>query len=391
MIHSRYTMTHSVAWIAAITVFPSLGVSQALAQDLEWRFDYTKARQEALAKNKPLIIDFGSDNCIWCRKLDEITFRDPAIVQILNQQYIPLKIDATRNPGLVEALKIQNFPTLVYASPDGQILGSHEGFIEVPGLRDHLDRVVAAVSEPEWMLKNYTAAVKAREEGDLTKAITLLQPILEQGKGRTVHYRAIRQQKELEELVAVANQKAKEAQLAAKSAVDAVATAPVQAEGNGRSDLSQMFKTAMANRRGINALITLASRSDNTEQMRTRQAQELLNQARDDYRKQQYLACLDRCEILSTNYGDLSEGQEANLMASEIKKNPEWTKLACNQLGDRLCLLYMNLAENYLSKGEPQQAIYYLERIQQTAPNSRHADLAQSRLSQLQGMPQPRK
>ncbi len=72
---------------------------------------------------------------------------------------------------------------------------------------------------------------------------------------------------------------------------------------------------------------------------------------------------------------------------AEIKGNPEWTKQACDQLGDRLSVLYLALAETWLKKGQPQQAVFYLERVVQTFPNSRHAEAAQARLAQIQGPP----
>ena len=32
----------------------------AIAQEVEWRTDYNKARQEAVEKNRPLVLDFGT-------------------------------------------------------------------------------------------------------------------------------------------------------------------------------------------------------------------------------------------------------------------------------------------------------------------------------------------
>jgi hypothetical protein len=153
------------------------------------------------------------------------------------------------------------------------------------------------------------------------------------------------------------------------------------------TEFSRMLTGALASRKGAQMLIQLAGRSETPEQLRVRQAQDLLAQAREDYRKQQYLACLDRCELLVGTYGDMSESLEAMQMANEIKKNPEWIKLACDQLGDRLSQMYLNLAETWLAKGEPQQAIFYLERVMQAAPNTRHAEVAQIRLSLLLGQP----
>ena len=83
----------------------------------------------------------------------------------------------------------------------------------------------------------------------------------------------------------------------------------------------------------------------------------------------------------------LPEGAEAGTLAAEIKDNPELTKQACDQMGDRLSVLYLSMAETWLKKGQPQQAVFYLERVVQTFPSSRHAELAQVRLTQIQGAP----
>ena len=40
-----------------------------------------------------------------------------------------------------------------------------------------------------------------------------------------------------------------------------------------------------------------------------------------------------------------------------------------------------------MKKGQPQQAIFYLDRVIKTFPGTRHADLAQVRLSRLRGTP----
>ncbi|MGL6097907.1 MAG: thioredoxin family protein, partial [Fimbriiglobus sp.] len=47
----------------------------ATAQDVRWRHDYAAARREAADSGKPLLLDFGTENCVWCRRLDATTFR----------------------------------------------------------------------------------------------------------------------------------------------------------------------------------------------------------------------------------------------------------------------------------------------------------------------------
>src|SRR6185312_8408502 len=70
------------------------------------------------------------------------TFRDPAVVKLLNEQFIPVKIDAAREAGLTQALQIHSYPTLIFAAPDGRILGRHEGFMEADRFNQQLSRAL---------------------------------------------------------------------------------------------------------------------------------------------------------------------------------------------------------------------------------------------------------
>src|SRR4051812_46092581 len=66
------------------------------APEIQWRHDYAAALKEAQDKNLPLVIDFGTVNCYWCKKLDESTFRDARIVRALNDRFVPLKVDGEK-------------------------------------------------------------------------------------------------------------------------------------------------------------------------------------------------------------------------------------------------------------------------------------------------------
>ena len=154
-------------------LFLTLGASadHAVAAEVEWRTDYGKARQEALDKGRPLVIDFATVNCYWCKQLEQRTFVDAAVVALLNEHCIPLHIDAARNPDLIEKMNIQNYPTLVYASPEGRILGYQEGFIEASVFRLQVQHAINAASTPEWMNRDFAEATKAAAQEELPRAL----------------------------------------------------------------------------------------------------------------------------------------------------------------------------------------------------------------------------
>ena len=102
----------------------------ARGQSPAWRYDYNAARREATEKNRPIVIDFVTENCFWCKKLDAGTFREPTIIALMNDRFVPLKIDVDRDPTLAAKLQIRSYPTLIIAAnatgppDDGRMAGS---------------------------------------------------------------------------------------------------------------------------------------------------------------------------------------------------------------------------------------------------------------------------
>lgn len=353
-----------------------LGVTPLLsASEIQWRSDYNTARKEAEAKNRPLVIDFGTENCFWCKRLDASTFIDPTVVSLMNEKFVALKIDADREAQLAQSLQIQSYPTIVLASPDGKIIDMVVGFKEAAAFTEILQRALGNVADPEWMTRDFKEAGKALAGSDYARAVALLKGILEDGKERPVQAKAKQVLHEVDQLAAAKMARAK--QLDDKGQATEAAAA--------LTELARTFSGTPTAADAAQMLNTLAARPEIKNQQRSRRARELLAQAKEDYRTQQYLCCLDRCEVLAAGYADLAEGNEAMQLASEIKNNPEWMRSACDSLSDRLGLLYLGLAETWVRKGQPQQAVQCLEKVVQQFPGSRQAEAAQIRLSYLRG------
>lgn len=96
-------------------------------QQINWRKDYLAARRESTYWQKPLLIYFRlPGHCSeW---MGERIFSDPTVQSIVNNRFIPLRIDADNSP-LAKALEIERYPTIIFATPDGKIIGRQEGYI----------------------------------------------------------------------------------------------------------------------------------------------------------------------------------------------------------------------------------------------------------------------
>src|SRR5262249_46911665 len=154
---------------------------------------------EAREKNRPLILDFGTESCIYCRKLDVTTLKDQRVITLMNQRFIPLKIDGNKEVTLTEQLQISSFPTVIVASPDGKILDRIDRYVEAQPFLDSLQKVVAAMTDPEWMNRDFELAGKAISSSDYARAIALLKSLVEDNGQRSVQVKARQLLQDLEQ------------------------------------------------------------------------------------------------------------------------------------------------------------------------------------------------
>ncbi len=101
-----------------------LSASQLHAQ-VQWRADLKNAREEASASGKNMLLHFYSDTCQFCAKLENGAYQDPQIVQAIHARYVPVKINGTKFPTLVQKFGVERYPTDVIVTADGTII-SHQ-------------------------------------------------------------------------------------------------------------------------------------------------------------------------------------------------------------------------------------------------------------------------
>ncbi len=146
-----------------------LCASQTPAEGVKWRHNYADALKESAETGKPILLDFGTDNCVYCRKLDATTFRDPRIVAMLNERFIPLKIDAHKEPRLTEAVAVESFPTLILASPEGKLLGRHIGYADVSKMTALLNKAPAPTNRIVSLPQNEAQSHLKTQNAELAK------------------------------------------------------------------------------------------------------------------------------------------------------------------------------------------------------------------------------
>ena len=87
-----------------------------------------EALDEARQKDKPIFLSIGYAACHWCHVMAHESFEDPRIADLLNRDFVPIKVDREERPDLdsiymsaVVAMTGQGgWPMSVFLTPDGQ-------------------------------------------------------------------------------------------------------------------------------------------------------------------------------------------------------------------------------------------------------------------------------
>ncbi|MFQ5926949.1 MAG: thioredoxin domain-containing protein [Terriglobia bacterium] len=85
---------------------------------------FARARQE----DKPILLDIGAVWCHWCHVMDRESYENPETAQIINQHFIPIKVDRDAAPAIdaryqaaISAMTQQGgWPLTAFLTPDGK-------------------------------------------------------------------------------------------------------------------------------------------------------------------------------------------------------------------------------------------------------------------------------
>lgn len=96
--------------------------SIAVANNVPWRSNLNAAKLEAAQSGKLVLIHFWKPSCGPCRILEQDVFSQPSVAAVMQQHFVPVKVNTDESPALAEAFRITSLPSEIVLSPQGQPL-----------------------------------------------------------------------------------------------------------------------------------------------------------------------------------------------------------------------------------------------------------------------------
>jgi uncharacterized protein len=112
------------------------------AAEIRWRPWSAEAFDEAKAEDKPILLSISAVWCHWCHVMDETTYSADGVIDLVNREYVPVRVDNDVRPDINQRYNMGGWPTTAFLTPQGDIL---TGFTYVPPdqMADALSKVAA--------------------------------------------------------------------------------------------------------------------------------------------------------------------------------------------------------------------------------------------------------
>jgi len=143
----------------------------AKSNGIEW-LTYDKGLAKAKAEGKPVIIDFYTDWCGYCKKMDRSTFQDPKIVGFMKDKFVAVRVNGDEKTKMVshegemmsertltKAYGVRGFPTFWFLDSEGKKIGPAPGYKSTDNFLPLLEYVSGSHYKPmsyEHFLKKET-------------------------------------------------------------------------------------------------------------------------------------------------------------------------------------------------------------------------------------------
>lgn len=110
---------------------------------VKW-YSYNEGIKKASLEKKPLVIDFYTDWCTYCKKMEAETYSEKKVSSYLNEKFVTIKVNAESKKKikfdgkemteqeLAMGFGVNSYPTVFFMENEKNTIGTAPGYIEAP-------------------------------------------------------------------------------------------------------------------------------------------------------------------------------------------------------------------------------------------------------------------
>ncbi len=81
-----------------------------------------RAFQKAEERDKPILLAISAVWCHWCHVMDRTTYSDKEIAELIQEKYVPIRVDRDKRPDVDRRYNMGGWPTTAFLTPKGEVI-----------------------------------------------------------------------------------------------------------------------------------------------------------------------------------------------------------------------------------------------------------------------------
>lgn len=106
--------------------------------------------ERAAREHRYVLLDLEAVWCHWCHVMDEVTYSDPKVAEIIGKHYIPVRVDQDARPDISRRYENYGWPaTVVFNAAGGEIV-KRRGYLAPPVMISMLEEIIVDPSPIDY-------------------------------------------------------------------------------------------------------------------------------------------------------------------------------------------------------------------------------------------------
>lgn len=130
------------------------------AGEIAWMPWGARAFERARSEDKPILLSISAVWCHWCHVMDETSYSDEGVIDAINRDFVPIRVDNDRRPDVNARYNMGGWPTTAFLAPDGTTL-TGATYLPPQQMRRALDEIARFYADRKDEIVQRTAEIRA--------------------------------------------------------------------------------------------------------------------------------------------------------------------------------------------------------------------------------------
>jgi uncharacterized protein YyaL (SSP411 family) len=124
--------------------------AESKAARISWESWSDGVFERAARENRFVLLDLEAVWCHWCHVMDEVTYSDPKVIELIKSRYIAVRVDQDSRPDISRRYENYGWPATVVFNAQGGEIVKRRGYLAPPLMISMLQEIIVDPSPVDY-------------------------------------------------------------------------------------------------------------------------------------------------------------------------------------------------------------------------------------------------